>query len=74
MDNRNKFRYRFMHKETKKTSYFDTWCYGNIDNQIFNYLNDLSKMCLVGVSNDTHELIEVIWLHTNKTIWRNNNV
>lgn len=74
MDNRNKFRYRFRHKISGKESYFDTWCYGNIDNQIFTYLNDLSKMCLVGVSNDTHELIEVIWLYTNKTIWRNKNV
>lgn len=70
MDSINKFRYRFRHKETGKTSYHDTWCYGNIDNQIFNYLNDLSKMCLQGVSNDTHEIIEVIWLHKNKTIWR----
>ena len=73
MNDRNSFRYRFRHKATNKTSYFDTWCYGDIHEQIAMYRNDLSKMCLVGISNDTHEIIEVVWLHTRKTIWRKDN-
>lgn len=66
----NKFRYRFRNKQTQKISYFDTWCYGNIYEQIQLYKNDLKKMCLLDVSNDTHEIIEVIHLFNNKTIYK----
>lgn len=70
MNNLNKFRYRFRNKQTGQTTYFDTWCYGNIYQQIDLYKNDLGKMCLVGVSNETHEIIEVIHLFNNKTIYK----
>jgi hypothetical protein len=73
MLDRNSFRYIFRHKETNKISHFDTWCYGNIHDQINLYSNDLSKMCLVGISNATHEIIEVVWLHNRKAIWRKDN-
>ena len=67
---RNKFRYKFRHKVTGNTSYFDTWCYGSISQQINMYQQDLGKMCLQDVSNDTHEIIEVIWLYNNTTIYK----
>ena len=67
---RNKFRYRFRNKETGKISYADTWCYGSLFQQIDMYQKDLSKMCLQGVSSDTHEIIEVIWLFNNTTIYK----
>lgn len=70
MDNRNKFRYRFRHKISGKESYFDTWCYGSIHEQIELYRKDLKQMCLQNVSNVTHDLIEVIWLMNNVTIWK----
>lgn len=72
-NNINKYRYRFITKTEKntKTSFFDTWCYGDIYKQITTYKNDLSKMCLVGVSNETHEIIEVIHLFNNTTIYKN---
>ena len=31
---------------------------------------DLSKMCYVGVSNETHEIIEVIHNFNNKTVYK----
>ena len=34
------------------------------------YKKDLSKMCYVRVSNETHEIIEVIHNFNNKTIYR----
>lgn len=67
---RNKFRYRFRHKETGKTSYADTWCYGSLMDQINTYKQDLRKMCLQDVSSDTHEIIEVIWLFNGSTIYK----
>ena len=70
IDNRNRFRYRFRHKVTGQESYFDTWCYGSIHEQISLYQKDLKQMCLQNVSNNTHELIEVIWLMNNATIWK----
>lgn len=66
----NSYRYRFLDKKTNKTSFFDGWCYGNIWQQIEIYKNDLSKMCLLGISNDTHKLIEVIHLFDNSTIYK----
>lgn len=68
--NINKFRYRFINKKTSGTSYFDTWCYGDIYKQIQMYKQDLKKMCLLDVSNETHEIIEVIHLFNNKTIYK----
>ena len=46
------------------------WCYGNIFDQIEKYKKDLSKMCYIGVSNETHEIIEVIHNFNNKTIYK----
>ena len=66
----NQFRYRFKNKETGITSYFNGWCYGNIYQQINIYKNDLSKMCLIGVNNQTHKLIEVINLMTGETLFK----
>lgn len=69
----NEFRYRFREKSTGKTFCFNTWCYGSIQEQIDMYIKDLSKMRLVGVSNATHEIIEVTWLYNNKTIYSKEN-
>lgn len=68
-DNINKYRYCFRNKETSKTSYFDEYCYGNIYEQIELYKNDLKKMCLLDVSNDTHEITKVVHLFNNNTIF-----
>ena len=65
----NQFRYYFKNKQTSKTSYFDNWCYGNIYEQIAIYKNNLSKMCLLGVSNETHQIIKVISLFDDSIVW-----
>lgn len=69
-DELNKFRYRFRNKTTNEESYFDTWCYGDIYQQIRLYQEDLKKMCLLNVSSETHEIIEVIHIFNNKTIYK----
>lgn len=68
-NNLNTYRYYFKNKETSKTSYFDEYCYGNIFEQINIYKNDLKKMCLLDVNNDTHEIIKVVHLFNNNTIF-----
>lgn len=69
----NQYKYRFKNKETGKTSYFNTWCHGNIYQQIDIYKNDLSKMCLIGVNSQTHKLIEVISLMTGETLFKDDD-
>ena len=61
---------RLRNKKTGVTSRNKNWCYGNIFEQIEMYKKDLSKMCYVGVSNETHEIIEVIHNFNNKTIYK----
>jgi hypothetical protein len=65
----NEYTYRLRNKKTKGTSRNKIWCYGNIFEQIRMYKEDISKMCFVGVSNETHEIIEVIHNFNNKTIY-----
>lgn len=67
----NTFRYRFENKENGQITYFDMPCYGNIWDQINNYKKDMKSMCLLNVSNETHEIIEVIHLFNGKTIYKN---
>lgn len=69
----NEFRFRFENKETGKTSYFDIFCCGDIYKQIDIYKKDLKQLCLVGVSNDTHRIIEVIHLFNNDVIYKGGN-
>lgn len=67
--NLNQFRFRFRNKQNGTFSYFDQSVYGNIYKQIREYKDDLSKMCLIGVNNNTVDLVEVIHLFNNKTIY-----
>lgn len=67
----NEFTYRLRDKKTGTFSRNTTWCYGNIHEQIQNYRNDMSKMCLLGVTNETHEIVEVIHNFDGKTIYEN---
>lgn len=67
----NEFTYRLRDKKTGVFSRSTTWCHGNIYEQIQNYRNDISKMCLLGVTNETHEIVEVIHNFDGKTIYKN---
>lgn len=69
----NEYEYYFCNKETKKITSFITWCYGNIYEQINIYKNNLTKMCLIGVSNDTHKIIKVVHLFDDSIIYQNKN-
>lgn len=65
----NEFTYRFRNKQTGALSRSTEWCYGNIYDQIERYKKDLSKMCLLNVSNETHEIIEVIHNFNDEVIY-----
>lgn len=67
----NEFTYRLLDKKTGAFSRSTTWCHGNIYEQIQNYRNDMRKMCLLGVTNETHEIVEVIHNFDDKTIYEN---
>lgn len=67
----NEFTYRLRDKRTGIFSRDTTWCHGNIYEQIQKYRNDMSKMCLLGVTNETHEIVEVIHNFDGKTIYEN---
>jgi hypothetical protein len=66
----NEYTYRLRNKKSGVISKNTLWCYGNIFEQIRKYKEDLSKMCFIGVSNETHEIIEVIHNFNNKTIYK----
>ena len=66
----NEYTYRLRNKKSGVISRNTHWCYGNIFEQIEKYKKDLSKMCYVGVSNETHEIIEVIHNFNNKTVYK----
>ena len=66
----NEFTYRLRNKKTGATSKNTIWCYGDVFEQIRKYKENLSKMCFIGVSNETHEIIEVIHNFNNKTIYK----
>ena len=66
----NEYTYRLRNKKSGVISRNKNWCYGNIFEQIEMYKKDWSKMCYVGVSNETHEIIEVIHNFNNKTIYK----
>lgn len=72
INKRNDFKLRFINKDTGKESYSMSYYCGE---NVFAYINkvkdDLSSLCLVGVSNNTHDLLEVVWCYDNKIIWRN---
>lgn len=72
INKRNDFKFRLINKDTGKESYSISYYCGE---NVFAYINkvkeDLSSLCLVGVSNDTHDLLEVIWLYNNEKVWRN---
>lgn len=66
----NDFRYRLRNKKTGAITYTDEYCYGNIYIQIQEYKKNMKRMCLVGVSNETHVIYEVIHLFNNKLIYK----
>ena len=66
----NEYTYRLRNKNSRVISRNIHWCYGNIFEQIEKYKEDLSKMCYAGVSNETHEIVEVIHNFNNKTIYK----
>ena len=65
----NRFRYTFRNLKTGATSYFDEWCYGDIYQQIMRYKDNLKEMCLLNVSNDTHEIIKVVHLFNGDVVY-----
>lgn len=67
----NYFKFRFRNKRNGTFSYYDQSVYGNIYDVINEYKNDLSKMCLLDVSNETHVLVEVTHLFNDKVIYSN---
>lgn len=67
--NLNNFRFRFRNKKTGYFSYDDRCIFGDINDIIKEYKDNLSKMCLLGVSNETHTLVQVIHLFNDKTIY-----
>lgn len=72
INKRNDFKFRFINKDTGRESYHDLYYYGeNLFNYILTIKNNLKQLCLSGVSNDTHDLLEVIWLYNNQKVWRN---
>lgn len=66
----NEYTYRLRNKKSGVISRVTLWCYGNIFEQIEKYKKDLSKMCYIGVNNETYEIIEVIHNYNNKTIYK----
>ena len=66
----NEYTYRLRNKKSGVISKNILWCYGNIFEQIRKYKEDLSKMCFISVSNETHEIIEVIHNFNNKTVYK----
>ena len=69
-DKLNEYTYRLRNKQTGIISRNTHWCYGNIFDQIQKYKSDLTKMCYIGVSNETHEIIEVRHNFNNKIIYK----
>lgn len=68
---RNDFKFRFINKDSGRTSYHDLYCCGDLFKYIDKVKDDLTQLCLSGVSNDTHDLLEVVWLYNNEIVWRN---
>ena len=69
-NNRNEFRFNLVNKQTGRRSYSTEWCYGNIYDMIREYRENMKKMCLVNVSNDTR-YIESVQTWDGEYIWRN---
>lgn len=66
----NEYTYRLRNKQSGVITKNTLWCYGDIFEQIRKYKENLSRMCFIGVSNETHEIIEVIHNFNNKTIYK----
>lgn len=66
---RDEFRYDLVNKQTGKRSYSIQYCYGNIYEQINEYRSNIKKMCLLNVSNDTHEIVKVTSLANGKILF-----
>lgn len=65
----NEYLVHIREKTTGKNSTCKEWCHGNLHQHVFIWVHEMAKMCYLGVSNKTHEVVYIENVGTGEIVY-----